>query len=140
MTSASTHQRIASYEALQAERARLTTLIAHQKELIRQDIEELKEEIATKFYPVAEAADFVKKISTPETRNNSLLQVGSSVLIEVLVRKIFARSNFFVQLLVPNLIKNYSTHLLFNLLRNLHLRRQNGHHSNGIQQSNGYQH
>jgi hypothetical protein len=117
MNSASSLQRITSSEDLQLERTRLTTLIALQKYQVRKDIEDIREEIAEKLHPVAETAGFVKKLTSPETRATGLLQIGSSVLVETLVRRIFAKSNLLVQLVVPNIVKNYSTHLLFNLAK-----------------------
>jgi hypothetical protein len=106
-------------EDLQAERLRLTALISQQKNLVRHDIDLLKEEMAQKLHPVTKAADFVKKIASPETRTASLVQIGSTILIEALVRRYFAKSNLFVQMVVPNLVKNYSTHLLYNLARTI---------------------
>lgn len=110
---------ISTMEDLQAERLRLTALISQQKNLVRHDMDLLKEEMAQKLHPVAKAADFVKKISSPETRAASLLQIGSTMLIEALVRRYFSRSNLLVQMVVPNLVKNYSTHLLYKLARTI---------------------
>jgi hypothetical protein len=110
---------ISTIEDLKAERLRLTTLISQQKNLVRHDMDLLKEEMAQKLHPVAKAADFVKKIASPETRTASLLQIGSTMLIEALVRKYFAKSNLVVQMVVPNLVKNYSTHLLYKLARTI---------------------
>jgi hypothetical protein len=104
---------------LQQERIRLTAIISHQKDRIRKDIEEIREEIAEKLHPVAETAGFVKKLTSPETRATGLLQIGSAVLIETLVRRVFAKSNLLVQLILPNIVKNYSTHLLFNLAKTI---------------------
>jgi hypothetical protein len=113
MNSLSTVQPMRSLEDLQAERERLTARISHQKDLIRQDFEKLREEAAQKIHPVAEAAGFVKKLTTPETRATSLFQIGSTVLVEAVVRKMFVRTPLIVQMVVPNLVKNYFTHLLF---------------------------
>jgi hypothetical protein len=115
---------ISTMEDLQAERLRLTALISQQKNLVRHDVDLLKEEMAQKLYPVAKAADFVKKISSPETRTVSLLQIGSTILVEALVRRYFAKSNLLVQMIMPNLVKNYSTHLLYKLARTIALNRK----------------
>jgi hypothetical protein len=111
--------RMTSLADLQQERIRLTAIISHQKDRIRKDIEEIREEIAEKLHPVAETAGFVKKLTSPETRATGLLQIGSAVLIETLVRRVFAKSNLLVQLILPNIVKNYSTHLLFNLAKTI---------------------
>jgi hypothetical protein len=128
MNNTSSLQRITSAEDLQTERTRLTTLIAAQKYLIRKDIEDIREEIAAKFHPVAETAGFVKKLTNPETRATGLLQIGSAVLIETLVRRVFAKSNLLVQLVVPNIVRNYSTHLLFKLVKTIAQNRSHAAH------------
>lgn len=121
---------ISTHQELLAERIRLMALIEYQKNLIQEDIEAIKEEIAERVHPLAETASFVKKLTTKETRNASLLQIGGTLLIEVLVRKWFAKSSLIVRLLLPNLVRNYSTHLLFSAFKNKALKRNNGLLSN----------
>ena len=120
---------ITSYEDLKSERLRLEELISYQKNTVRQDIDDLKEEIKDGLKPAVDAANFVKKMTTPETRNGTVLHIGSNLLLDVVIRKIFARSNLFVQMFVPRLVKNYSTHVLFNLVKNIAHKRQNGRSS-----------
>lgn len=125
---------VASYEDLKSERFRLEELISHQKNIVRQDIDGLKEEIKEGLKPAVDAANFVKRMTTRETRNDTVLHIGSNLLLDVVIRKLFARSNLFVQLFVPTLVKNYSTHVLFNLMKNIAQKRQNGRSSVSLHQ------
>jgi hypothetical protein len=106
-------------EDLNAERTRLQNLIAQQKFLISRDIQDIREEVAEKLNPVVRTAGFVKTLTSPETRASSLFQIGSSVLLEVFVRRAFSKSNFLIQLVLPTIVKNYSSHLLFSLAKTL---------------------
>lgn len=117
---------ISTHQELLAERIRLMALIEYQKHLIQEDIEAIKEDIAERVHPLAETAAFIKKLTTKETRNTSLLQIGATLLVEVLVRKWFAKSSLIVRLLLPNLVRNYSTHLLFSAFKNRALKMNNG--------------
>jgi hypothetical protein len=117
-------QRITSCDDLQYERRRLEALIKHQKYIVRQDLDELKNELKQEIRPALEAASLVKKLTTRETRNETVLQIGSTVLIDLLLRRLFARSNVFIRLAVPALLKNYSSHLLFNVTKNMAHRRR----------------
>lgn len=118
MNSLSALQRITSHEELQRERNRLEALIKYQKHVIRQDLEALKQELRQEARPALEAASFVKKITTRETRNETILQIGSALLVDLVLRRLFARTHVLVQLVVPALLKNYASHLLFNLAKN----------------------
>ena len=127
MNSISPLRKISTYEDLQEERARLEELIKIQKIIIRQDVEELKLVAEEKLKPVTEAAHFIKKLTAPETRNNTLLGVGTSITLDLLIRRLFAKSNILLQIFLPTLVKNYSTHLVADLLRKIAAKRKNGH-------------
>jgi len=131
MNSISPDNKIKSYQDLQIERERIEDMIKVQKLRIRHDIDELKIEAKREFKPVSDAADFVKKLTNPATRNDTLLGIGTSLTIEVLIRRLFAKSGFITQLVLPPLLKNYSTHMLNNMIRNMALRRQLNGHTNG---------
>ena len=138
MNSVSPLQKITNYDDLQAERRRLEELIKGQKILIRHDLDEIKNDVESKFLeikheaeekfkPVVDASRFVKKLTVPETRNQTLLSIGTNVTLDLLIRKFFAKSSILVQILLPTLVKNYSTHVVFNMMKKIAARRQNGH-------------
>jgi hypothetical protein len=126
MNSIAPNHSIKKYEDLLEERKRLEENIKVQKMRIRHDIDELKAEAKMQFQPVADAAEFVKKLASPATRNDTLLGIGTNLTLEVLIRRLFAKSNLLIQIIVPTLLKNYSTHVLYNMMRNIQARRQNG--------------
>jgi hypothetical protein len=140
MNSISPNHKINSYQDLQDERRRLEEVIKVQKLRIRHDIDELKEEAKNHLKPVIDAAEFVKKLAVPATRNDTLLGIGTNLTLEVLIRRLFAKSSMLVQLIFPTIVKNYSTHLLRSLLKNLEEKRQlkqntvkqNGKHEENI--------
>jgi hypothetical protein len=126
MNSIAPNHKINKYDDLTAERIRLEDAIKIQKMRIRHDMDELKIEARTQFQPVADAAEFVKKLASPATRNDTLLGIGTNLTLEVLIRRLFAKSNLFIQIIVPTLLKNYSSHVLHSMLRNMQEKRQNG--------------
>jgi hypothetical protein len=128
MNSIAPFKKITTYQDLQEERSRLEALIKFQKMNVRQDLDALKLEAEEKFKPVSEAAHFVKKLASPATRNDTLIGIGTNITLELLIRRLFSRSNILIQLVVPTLLKNYSTHVLFNLMKKVAQRRQNGHY------------
>jgi hypothetical protein len=125
MSSLSPLDKIHSYQELQAERKRLEELIRYQKTIIQVDIDQLKDELKEEMRPAVEAANFVKKITTKETRNETMISMGSSVLIDLVIRRLFAKSNLLVQMAVPAVLKNYASHLMFNLIKGAAQKRQN---------------
>jgi hypothetical protein len=56
--------------------------------------------------------------------------MGANLLTDVLLRKLFAKSNLLVQLVVPALLKNYSTHAIAGLEKKLTNGRHNGSSKN----------
>ena len=140
MNSISPNHKITSYQDLQAERERLEEVIKVQKLRIRHDIDELKDEAKKEFKPVADAAEFVKKIASPATRNDTLLGIGTNLTLDVLIRRLFAKSSILVQMIIPTLLKNYSTHILYSMLKNIEnkrrLKQQNNLMENGVHSEN----
>jgi hypothetical protein len=99
---------IKTYEDLEAEKMKLQQLLKAQRELIHEDIAELKEELR----PMGQALSFIGKITTRD-RNNALLTEGADRVIDLLVKKlILGRSGWITRLLVPFFMKNYSSHFL----------------------------
>lgn len=99
---------IDTYEDLMLEKARLKTLFKAQKELIREDINEIKEELA----PVKKAISIAGKLTTKES-GNFLLNATSNTAIDLVVKKfLLARSGWLMKIVVPFLLKNYSSHVI----------------------------
>jgi len=106
---------IQNYNELVAERHRLEQLIDNQKNIIRHDLDELKAEFKKEIRPAIEAAGFIKKIAKPETRNETLFNIGANLAIDLLLKRMLRKSNVVFQVLLPRIIKNYSTHLIYNI-------------------------
>jgi len=108
---------IQNYDELMAERTRLESLIDNQKNIIRHDLDELKAEFKKEIRPAIEAANVVKKFARPETRVNALVTTGSGLLIDLIFKKIF-KNSLVMQVLVPKILKNYTTHVIQRLKNN----------------------
>lgn len=100
--------RINTYEDLRLEKRRLEALLKAQKELIRHDIDELKEEFA----PMQKAVHFVSKLSTRDA-SNPILTGLSDMVIDLVVKKgLLARAGWLTRIAIPYLTKNFSSHFL----------------------------
>jgi hypothetical protein len=97
-----------SYKELISEKQKLEVLLQAQKEVIRYDVAVLKAELQ----PVKDALVFVKKVTTMD-RSSLLLNIGSDLVINTVIRKfILSRAGWLTKLVVPYLVKNYSSHFL----------------------------
>jgi hypothetical protein len=103
---------IRNHQELMAERAHLETLIENQKNIIRHDLDELKAEFKKEIRPAIDAANVVKKFARPETRTNAIIATGTGFLIDLVLKRAFRKSNIVVQLLIPRMLKNYTSHLI----------------------------
>ncbi|MEO5562284.1 MAG: hypothetical protein ABIR18_02590 [Chitinophagaceae bacterium] len=100
--------KITTYEELMAEKARLKILFQQQKEIIRYDIGEIKEELA----PVKKAINFIGRITTIEP-GNPLVNGTVNSAIDLVVRKLLlAKAGWFTKLVVPFFLKNYTSHVI----------------------------
>ena len=100
--------RITTYEELILEKHKLRLLLHAQKEIVHQDIREIKEELA----PVKSAINFIGKITTVEP-GNPLINGTVNSVVDLVVRKlILARAGWFTKLVVPFFLKNYTSHLI----------------------------
>ncbi len=102
------NKRIKTYEDLEQEKMRLMTVLKSQEELIKIDVAGVKEGLK----PFGKAADMVKKMAT---RDNTapVMNFGLEMGIDLLVRKlILARAGWFAKIVVPFLVKNYSSHII----------------------------
>src|SRR5690242_5323247 len=99
---------ITTYEELLMEKNRLQALLRVQKDIVHNDIQEIKQELA----PVKSAIEFVSKITTKEP-GNFLLNATSNTLIDLVVKKfLLARSGWLTKVAVPFFLKNYSSHII----------------------------
>lgn len=99
---------IRTYEDLVAERQRLESLLLTQKQIIREDIDEIKVELA----PVKTAINFVGKLTTQD-HSNPLLNGTINTIIDLVVRKgILAKAGWFTKFIVPFVMKNFSSHVV----------------------------
>jgi hypothetical protein len=101
-------KRFKTYEDLIKERNQLEVLLQAQKELIRADVRELKESL----HPAVRAFSVAGKFFTREN-NNILVAGGINHLIDLLFKRvILARTGWFAKLVVPFLVKNFSSHVV----------------------------
>jgi hypothetical protein len=99
---------IRTYEELLEEKARLKLLLTAQKELVRQDIKEIKMELA----PVRSAISMVGKLTTRENRYD-ILTIATDTIIDLVIRKmVLAKAGFLTKLAVPFFMKNFSSHVI----------------------------
>lgn len=99
---------ISSYEDLCKERERLKELLKAQKVQIQRDIENLKDE----FNPVVTLSENVSKLLSREDGKDPIVTAGTNLTIDILVSKMFSKSNFFLKLIVPAILKNLSSHYI----------------------------
>lgn len=97
---------ITNYEELLAEQQRLKLILETQKLQIKKDVLELKEELR----PVLKAASFVGKFALPDASNNSAVKLGTSVTVDWVLKKLIGSSNPLLGLVLPALVKNYTSH------------------------------
>lgn len=99
---------IRTYDDLLQEKARLKELLQVQKELIRADVQDIKDELQ----PVKQAIGLIGKFTTRD-KTNPLLTSATETIINLVVKKlILARSGWLTKLVVPFLMKNVSSHLV----------------------------
>jgi len=101
-------KRIQTYQDLLEEKERLQALLHIQKEILRQDIEGIKEELA----PIRSAVHFVSKLFTKKD-SNFFLDVGISSLVNLGVKKfLLARAGWLTRTIIPYFVKNFSSHVV----------------------------
>jgi hypothetical protein len=101
-------QTIKTYADLCEERDRVKSLLIVQKQKIRDDWEELKEE----FLPVKNAFGVVGKF-THADKSNPLINAGLKIASDLFLKNfVLAKAGWVTKLAVPFVVKNYSSHLL----------------------------
>jgi hypothetical protein len=99
---------ISSYDDVLSEKERLKELLKIQKIQINKDLDEIREE----FRPVVIASEMFGKLVKREDGKDALVTTGTNITIDLLISKLFAKSNFFVRLLLPVILKNFTSHFI----------------------------
>ena len=101
-------KQIRTYDDLLEEQARLKMLFSAQRELVRQDINEIKLELM----PVRKAISVIGKFATRDNRAQ-LITSFADTMIDIGLRKlIFSKAGFLTKLVLPFIIKNFSSHVI----------------------------
>jgi hypothetical protein len=100
--------KIRTYDDLLQEEQRLQLQLKSQETLIRQDLVGFQENLE----PVKKVFNTVQKIFTRDNRV-PFFNIGLELGIDVLLRRfILARAGWITRILVPYLVKNYSSHII----------------------------
>ena len=99
---------ISSYDDLLAEKERLKEILKIQKVQITKDLDEIREE----FRPVVVASEMFGKLVKREDGKDALVTTGTNITIDLIISKLFAKSNFFIRLLLPVILKNLTSHYI----------------------------
>jgi len=100
--------KISTYRELVAEEQRLSAELAAQKLAIQSEWNNTKQHLQ----PFENALGFVSKIST-KNKSNPLLNMGLDLGVDVLIRRLLlGNAGFLTKLLVPTIIRNYSSNML----------------------------
>jgi hypothetical protein len=91
-----------------AEKERLQLLLEVQKEIVNQDIAEIREQLK----PVTSFLTFSGKLITRDG-SNFALNAGAGTLIDLVVKKLLlSKAGWLTRRIVPFLLKNYSSHFI----------------------------
>ena len=101
-------RKISSYDDLEREEELLEELLQAQKQLVQLDIQQIK----TQLKPASVALQFFSKITTAD-KHNPLLTQGANTAIDFILKKVvLARAGWITRMLVPLVVKNYSSHFI----------------------------
>jgi hypothetical protein len=100
---------IRTHDDLVKERQRLLALLEEQKAMIKVDVRELKEELR----PLFTVMKIVGKVTTRGTRNDMLVDTGSSLAVDLLARNVAGKSAI-ARMFLPGVLKNVASHLIYN--------------------------
>jgi len=99
---------IRTYQDLLKEERRLSQQLKIHEGMIKQDIAGLQENLE----PVKKAFNTVNKIFTRDNRV-PVFNIGLELGIDVVLRKLLlAKAGWLTKILIPYLVKNYSSHIL----------------------------
>jgi hypothetical protein len=102
------NKQFTSYEDLLKEKQQLEVLLKAQKQVIRADFQDLKDQLQ----PVRDVITGIKRFTTKD-KTSLLLNIGSDIAINALVKNfILSRAGWIVKTVVPYFLKNFSSHFL----------------------------
>lgn len=99
---------IKTYEDLEEEKHRLMGILRAQEDLIKDDLAGVREGLR----PFGNAVNVINKMAT---RDNTapVMNFGLEMGVDLLVRKVLLkRAGWIAKIVVPFLVKNYSSHLI----------------------------
>jgi len=103
--------KIQSYQDLLNAEAALQKSLAHQRAEIREEVTRIKEQLK----PLTHVISFVSKLVTRHHGNNALVTTGISIAGDIIFKNIILKkSGWLTRLVLPFLLKNYSSHALAN--------------------------
>lgn len=109
------NKKIQTYDDLVEEKKRLEALLLVNKEQISTNWVQMKQE----FEPVNNIIGFFGKLTTRD-KSNPLVNMGIDVAGDLVLRKILlARAGWATRLVIPYLVKNYSSNVLVDKGRSL---------------------
>lgn len=101
--------KIRTYEDLEAEEKRLQALLYSHKESVKDSFGSFKQGLN----PFKKAGETVSKMFHREGGTSPLMRFGLDMSVDLLVRRfLLARAGWFTKILVPFIVKNYSTHFV----------------------------
>ena len=107
--------KITTYEELLREKERLELQLEVHKAAVRQDVAEIKRRLN----PIKNFLSFFTNFTAP-AQNNTLLNTGLSLSLEMLIRKLFfSKTGWITKMVVPILLKNFSANMLKKNKKNL---------------------
>jgi len=102
---------IRTYEDLEAEEKRLQLLLHAHKKAMGDSYASLKQSLN----PFKRAADSVSKMFHRDGTTSPLMRLGLDMSVDVLIRRfLLARAGWFTKIVIPFIIRNYSTHVVKN--------------------------
>lgn len=100
--------RIKNFADLEAEKLRLTALLKNHEEAIKADMIHVREGLK----PVSNVFNVVNKLATRDNRV-PVMNFGLEMGIDVFLRRILlGRAGWFAKIVVPYIVKNYTSHFL----------------------------
>ena len=100
--------KIKTYEDLLQEEQRLLAQLKETEVLIRNDIAGVKEGLK----PIGNVVKTIGKFTTRD-KTNAFANFGLDFSVDLLIRRfLLARAGWFTKILIPYLIKNYSSHII----------------------------
>ena len=98
--------KIRNYDELVLERKRLESDLIHYKSIINSEIDAIKH----KMEPITDVVSFLSPSQKPASSGNKLIQAGTNLGIELLVRqKLLSKAGWFTKLVVPYILKKVSS-------------------------------